>query len=87
MWHFIVGLIIIVLGALMVLKAEWLLNNFGGISWFEDHLHTEGGSRLGYKLVGLAAVFIGILIFTNLIGSFLMWILSPLLKYSMPVQQ
>jgi hypothetical protein len=80
--NIIVGLIIIVIGFLVVAKSEWLLNNFGHIGFFEQHLGMEGGSRLGYKLIGLLAVFIGILIATNLIGGFLGWLLSPLLKYN-----
>ncbi len=80
--HFIVGLIMITIGALIVIKSEALLNTFGRISFFEQHLGTEGGSRLGYKLIGLFVIFIGTLVFANLIGSFLGWVLSPLLKYS-----
>ncbi len=80
--HFIVGFIIIAIGALIVIKSEALLNTFGRISFFEQHLGTEGGSRLGYKLIGLFVIFIGTLIFANLISNFLGWVLSPLLKYS-----
>ena len=80
--HFIVGIIMIAIGVLIVMKSEALLNNFGRISFFEQHLGTEGGSRLGYKLIGLLVIFIGILVFANLIGGFLAWVLSPLLKYS-----
>ncbi len=80
------GLIMIAIGTLIVIKSEKLLNAFGRIGWFEQHLGTEGGSRLGYKLVGLAVIFIGILITTNLIGGFLQWVLSPLLKYSAPAK-
>jgi len=80
--HLIIGLIMIAIGALIVIKSEALLNNFGRIGFFEQHLGTEGGSRLGYKLIGLFVIFIGALVFTNLIGGFLSWILSPLLKYS-----
>ncbi len=80
--HFIVGIIMIAIGVLIVIKSEALLSNFGRISFFEQHLGAEGGSRLGYKLLGMLIIFIGILIFVNLIGNFLSWILSPLLKYS-----
>ncbi len=76
------GFIIIVIGFLIVAKSEWLLNNFGGIAFFDRHLHTEGGSRLGYKLIGLLIIFIGILILTGMIGSFVLWALSPILKYN-----
>jgi hypothetical protein len=82
--HIIIGLIIIVIGVVIVVKSEWMLNNFGRIGFFEQHLGAEGGSRLGYKLIGMAIIFIGILIMTNLIGGFLNWVFSPLLKYTQP---
>lgn len=82
--NIIFGLIITAVGALIVVKSEWLLNNFGRISWFEEHLGTSGGSRLGYKLFGMLAIFIGILMATGLIGGFLTWMLSPLTRFNQP---
>lgn len=78
--YIIVGLIILVIGAFMVIKSEAMLNAFGRIEFFERHLGAEGGSRLGYKIVGLIAAFIGFLVMTNLIGGFLEWLLAPLLR-------
>ena len=49
---------------------------------FEEHLHGEGGSRLGYKLLGILLIFLGILAITGMIGDFMEWILWPVLKYS-----
>ncbi len=74
----------VIVGTAVVVKSEWLLNNFGRIGFFDQHLGAEGGSRLGYKLIGVAVIFIGILVMTNLIGGFLGWIFSPLLRYSRP---
>jgi len=82
--HIILGLIMVIVGTAVVVKSEWLLNNFGRIGFFDQHLGAEGGSRLGYKLIGVAVIFIGILVMTNLIGGFLGWIFSPLLRYSRP---
>lgn len=82
--NILVGIIIIVIGALMVLKAEWLLQNFGRMDFFEKYLGSDGGSRLGYKLVGIIAIFVGTLVMTNMIGGFLMWALSPILRYNKP---
>jgi len=82
--NILVGLILIVVGALIVVKSEWLLDNFGRIGFFEQHLGTEGGSRLGYKLAGILTIFIGLLIMTGMIGGFLSWLLSPILKFSQP---
>jgi hypothetical protein len=78
------GAIIIIIGALVVIKSGAILNAFGRIAFFEEHLGLEGGSRLGYKLIGILTIFIGALIMTNMIGGFLTWLLSPLLKYNKP---
>jgi len=82
--NIVIGAIILAVGALIVIKSEAVLNMFGRIEFFERYLGTEGGSRLGYKLVGLLAIFIGFLIMTNMIGGFMEWVLSPLLRYSRP---
>jgi len=80
--NILTGFIIIFVGSLMVFKADWLLNNFGRMACFEKYLGTEGGSRLGYKLIGVIAIFIGVLIMTNMINGFLQWVLSPLLQFN-----
>ena len=68
-------------GFLIVAKSEWMLNNFGRIAFFDQKLGMEGGTRLGYKLIGIFIIFIGLLMVTNLIGGFLTWVFSPMLKY------
>lgn len=80
--HFILGIITIAIGCLFVIKSESLLNTFGRIGFFERHLGLEGGSRLGYKLIGIFTTFIGILIMTGMIEGFVNWVFSPLLKYN-----
>jgi len=84
MGRIILGIIIMAIGAIIVLKAEWILRNMGAIAFFEQHLGTEGGSRLGYKLIGIVVFLAGLLIMTGMIGAFLMWILGPLLKFGAP---
>lgn len=79
--HFLIGLVIMAISLSMVLKTEWYLNNFGRIAFFDQHLGVEGGSRLGYKLLGIFGFFIGFMIFTGMINGFLEWILSPLLQH------
>ena len=74
------GLILIAIGALIVIKSEDLLRNFGRISWFEKHLGVEGGSRLGYKLIGLIIIFLGLLTTTGSFDGFIKFVLSPLIK-------
>lgn len=80
--HIIIGLLLIAGGTMMLIKTEWLLQNFGRIAWFEKKLGTSGGSRLGYKLVGVLFVIIGIIILTGNGNSFGGWVASPLLKYN-----
>jgi hypothetical protein len=84
--NILVGFIILVIGALIVIKSEAMLNGFGRIEFFERYLGADGGSRLGYKLIGIIAIFIGMLIMTNMIGGFLEWVLSPILRYNQPLK-
>jgi hypothetical protein len=78
--HIFYGFLMTSAGALLVAKSEWMLNNFGRIGFFDKYLGTSGGTRLGYKLIGLLVAFFGILIMTDLIGAFVLWILGPLIK-------
>ena len=79
MFKFFLGTFIAAMGFLVVWKSEWMLRNFGRIGFFDQHLGTEGGSRLGYKLIGMLAMFIGVLMMTGLIDAFMGWTLSPLM--------
>lgn len=82
--EFIIGLVMMIVGALIAIKSEAFLEFFGRIEFFEDKLATSGGSRLGYKLVGLIVFFLGMLTATGLIMGFLEFVLAPVLKYSRP---
>ncbi|MFA6322017.1 MAG: hypothetical protein WCX71_00890 [Candidatus Buchananbacteria bacterium] len=72
MSRIIIGLIIVIIGAIITIKSDWFYRNFGTIPSFEKYLGTEGGSRLGYQLIGIVAAIIGFMVMTNLIGGFLM---------------
>jgi hypothetical protein len=76
------GFLIIAAGFLLMSKSEWLLNNFGGIPFFERYFGSSGGSRFGYKVIGIVTIFIGILVTIGMLGAFVGWALSPLLKHS-----
>jgi hypothetical protein len=80
MFHFFLGLILMVVGFLIVWKSEAILGFFGPIGFFEKYLGTEGGSRLGWKLIGILFFFFGFLIMTGMINGFMLWLLSPLLN-------
>ncbi len=62
----------VLVGILLVLKTEWFVQNFGSNAWAEEHLGTSGGTRLMYKLIGIAFIFFGFLAITNLHQSFLL---------------
>lgn len=70
--HYFVGALAIVVGAAMIIKTEWLIQNFGTSAWAEEHLGYNGGSRLLYKLIGLAIIIIGFMLVTNLFEAFLL---------------
>lgn len=80
----LLGLVCIAVGTAMVMKTEGLVSAFGSIYFFDKYLGAEGGTRLGYKLIGLFIIFIGALIATNMIDGFLMWILGPLINRQAP---
>lgn len=78
----IIGMLVMAGGAFLVVKTEWFINNFGRIAWFENKLGAEGGSRLGYKLVGIIALIVGMIIMTGSGDDLARWLLGPLLKYN-----
>lgn len=63
---FILGLIFVAIGFIFVWKTEWFLNNFGRIGFAEEHLGTEGGSRLVYNLIGILMIIFGVMYGLNL---------------------
>ena len=71
MGKIIIGLLIVVVGVLMIIKTEWIVQNFGTNAWAEAKLGTSGGSRIFYKFLGLIAIFIGFIVMTNMWESFL----------------
>ena len=87
MGHVILGIIITAAGVFMVIKTEWLVNNFGRIAWFEEKLGSEGGTRLGYKLIGILVLIVGIIVMTGSGPEFMRWLVSPLVKYNQPSSQ
>lgn len=82
MGHVILGILITAAGVGMIMKTEWLVNNFGRIAWFEDKLGSEGGTRLGYKLIGIIVLFVGIVVMTGSGPEFMRWLVSPLVNSS-----
>jgi len=78
--RFFLGLIFIAIGFLLIWKADWIVNNFGRIDWAEEKLATEGGTRLLWKLIGLAVIIIATLYMFGFIEGIIGAIFSPLFR-------
>lgn len=68
---YLIGIIVVAIGTLLVLKTEWLVNNFGRIEWAEQHLGTEGGTRILYKIIGVLLIFGAFLAMAGVFNSLL----------------
>ena len=68
----IIGVLMVVIGILIVIKTEWIVQNFGTNAWAEAKFGFSGGSRIFYKLIGLGIIFIGFIIMTGMWEGFLM---------------
>jgi hypothetical protein len=79
----VIGIILVVVGFCMVYYANWLYNNIGAVAFFEKYL-GGGGTRLGYKLIGMFVMFIGALTTFDLIDKFIFWVLAPVIKMMFP---
>lgn len=75
----------IIAGALIVIKSETMLDAFGRIDFFERNLASSGGSRMGYKLLGIVIAILGMMAVTGMLSGFVAWVVSPLTKYSNPM--
>jgi len=62
------GFLGLALGFVMVWKANWLVENFGRLSWAEEHLSNDGGSRLGWKLIGIGVIILSFLYMFGFLG-------------------
>lgn len=67
-------------GFLLVWKTEWLVQNFGHIDWAEQHLGSDGGTRLFWKLIGILIILIGFGTLTGIFQDILVISLSPLFR-------
>ncbi|PIR78359.1 MAG: hypothetical protein COU28_02040 [Candidatus Magasanikbacteria bacterium CG10_big_fil_rev_8_21_14_0_10_36_16] len=66
--NYVWGILIIALGAVMVIKTDWFVENFGHSEWAEEHL-GGGGTRLMYKILGIVAIILSLMGMTGLLGS------------------
>lgn len=63
---YILCLLAIALGALLVIKTPWFVENFGSSAWAEAHF--GGGTYTWYKLVGLIIIVVSMLVVTGMFG-------------------
>ena len=77
--NFFVGLIITIISALLVIKTDWLVSNFGHMSWAEDKLGMFGGTRTLIKVIGVVFAFVGLMIMAGLQDNVLGWVAGFLL--------
>lgn len=77
---YFIGIICIGIGFVIMWKSDWLMNNFGRIAWAEEKLGMEGGTRLFYKLIGLAIIILSFLIMMGIVQSILGAIFEPTTK-------
>ena len=66
---YVLGIIMIAVGAIFIIKTEWFLNMFGRINWAEQKLGAEGGTRLFYKLLGFFIIILSFMIMSGSIFS------------------
>jgi hypothetical protein len=65
-WRILLGIFLVAIGSVMVIKSEAIYNFFGPVQWAENKLGADGGSRLFYKLIGIAIILLGFIVATGL---------------------
>lgn len=68
----------IVAGGILVIKSESIFRFIGQIDWAEEHLSSEGGTRLLIKLVGILFILGAFLWVTGGLQAILRTIFKPL---------
>jgi len=76
--RFILGFVGVAIGAFLIIKTQWFIQNFGTNAWAEQHMGTSGGTRLMYKLIGLVFIIISVLAVTGLLGGIILGIFGSL---------
>ncbi len=75
---YFIGISAIIVGVLMILKTEWFVRSFGASAWAEQHLGTSGGTRLMYKLIGLAFIILAMMGMTGMLGTVILSVFGRL---------
>ncbi len=69
---YFIGLLGIALGCLLIIKTEGFIESFGTSAWAEEHMGSNGGTRLLYKLIGLGIIFLSFMGMFGLLGGFIL---------------
>ena len=64
----------------MVVKTKWIYDFTGPIDWAEEHLGTEGGTRLFIKLLGVLLILGAFLGVTGILGGWVQSIFGGIAK-------
>lgn len=80
----VIGIILILLGFVLVWKTHPIVDFAGRSDWAEQHLGAAGGTYLMVKLIGIAAIFFGLLAVTGLYQGFLEATVGALLAPKAP---
>lgn len=67
--NILIGFLAIAAGAVLIIYTEWFVTNFGRSAWAEQKLGGSGGTRLMYKLVGLAIIILSLMTMTGMVGN------------------
>ncbi|MDD5040212.1 MAG: hypothetical protein PHY34_03605 [Patescibacteria group bacterium] len=69
--RYFLGIIFIGVGFVIVWKADWIMNNFGRIAWAEEHLGSEGGTRIMWKFIGIIVIIFAFLYMSGALAGIL----------------
>ncbi|MFA5995219.1 MAG: hypothetical protein WCW27_05235 [Patescibacteria group bacterium] len=71
---YVVGLIMIAVAVAFIVKTEWWVSAFGRVTWAEQNLGAEGGTRIFYKLLGFGLIILAFMIMSGRIFTVLDWV-------------
>lgn len=72
----LLGLAMVGVGAVVTIYANKIYEAMGPVAWAEEHLGSEGGTRLLYKLIGIGLAVLGLMLATNLLTGLIISILG-----------
>ena len=74
--RFVVGIILIGFGVVAIVLTDKLMSWFGRIAWAEEKLGSEGGTRIFYKLIGVAFILLAFMFMSGRIFTILEFIFT-----------